>query len=216
MQQAPPPTTLQITIKLASFEPASPGANPATEHVVPDVFDERTVSQITKLVHAIVPGNYAREGREDCLQETLIHLWQIMNADPTQEAGSHLMRCGGFIRDRLKHGRSIDSPKRRRFGSSIDAMDFWRSCDKMPQLVSNSTPHHHASARDATEQLRVRLKLREQRILLLLLEGNGTREVARRLRICASVVSKGTRRIRALALEIGLEPRSHKPSEKEK
>lgn len=216
MQQAPPPKTLRIIINLSDPEPTKPGATPATKHVVPDIFDERMVSEIRNLVHAIVRGDYLQQEREDCLQETLLHLWQIMNANPAQEAGSQFSRCRGFIQNLLKHGRSIDSPKRRSLGRSIDSVDFRRSCEDIPQLNSNMNPYHDASARDDIEQVCVRLNSRDQEILSLALEGNGTREVAKRLRICASMVSKGARRIRAVALKVGLNPGSRKPPKKGK
>ena len=218
MQQPPPPKTLRIIINFTDPEPTKPGATPAAEHVVLDVFDERTVSEIRNLVHAIVRGDYLQQEREDCLQETLLHLWQIMNANPAQDAGSQFSRCRGFIQNLLKHGRSIDSPKRRSLGRSIDSVDFRRSCEDIPQLNSNMNPYHHASARDDIKQVCVRLNSRDQEILSLSLEGNGTREVAKRLHICASVVCKGTRRIRAVALKLGLNPgatnRSKKKNEK--
>ena len=51
-----------------------------------------------------------------------------------------------------------------------------------------------------------RLSRFDRIVLNLFVEGNGAREVARRLRVCPSGVGKNRERIRFIARQIGLSP----------
>ena len=51
--------------------------------------------------------------REDILQETLLHLWKVMADYPDKHAGGYLTSRSWYIKDLLRRGRSLDSPKNR-------------------------------------------------------------------------------------------------------
>jgi RNA polymerase sigma factor (sigma-70 family) len=171
-----------------------------------DGFDAGTITCVEGLVYAIVGHPHSQEEREDCMQEALLGFWQAMRKEPGQPRVLYLSHCRFSIRDSLKHGRSVDSPKRRWLGYSIDDTEDGPISQNVAALVSNIDPLQYASANDALEQMRVRLSIRDQTILQLLLEGNGTREIARRLKTSHSVVCRARTHIQSVALEIGLFP----------
>ena len=168
--------------------------------------DDRVITRLRELVHAIARAPHLREEREDFTQEALICFWETMCRRPGQPLLWYLGKCRFFIRDRLKHGRSVDSPKRRRFGHSIDCNNGADAHQSITELVSESNPAEDAHISDALQQIYRRLTAREQTILRLFLQGYGTREVARQLRLSASVITDSSLRIRSTAVRFGLHP----------
>jgi hypothetical protein len=160
------------------------------------------LARIAKLVGFVVEASCLPEEREDSLQNALLRYWQLARENPGKSTSWYLVRCRGFIQDRLKRGTSVDSPKRRRLGCSIDVLHEGDS-PGMPELVSEINPAEMTSVLDALEEMRVRLDGRENAILELLIEGDGTREVAQNLNISPAAVSNRRRRIRSVAREIG-------------
>lgn len=169
-------------------------------------FDDRTISTVKRLVCAITRAPYLQQEREDCLQEALLHFWQAMKKNPGQRLHSYLGGCRFFIKDRLKHGKSVDSLKRRWKGYSLDSFGATCPLPDTPELLSSVDPREQASAADDMSVMMSRLNRFDRIVLNLFVEGNGTREVARRLRVSPSGVGKSRERIRFIARQIGLSP----------
>ena len=180
-------------------------------------FDARTVAQIRDLVRWLVRAPHLKQEREDYIQEALLRFWQVMGKSPKipHHSLSHYWRS--FILDILRRGKSLDSPKRRWLGCSLDVDEVCPSSKAPDELVSTGDPSQEASASDDLIQILVRLSRGDQEILRLLVEGNGTREVARRLHISPSGVGKSKLRIQFAAAEIGLFPKNGRcPGPREK
>jgi RNA polymerase sigma factor (sigma-70 family) len=199
-----PPALTQLTLRLEYAK--SIRCQPQFSIGGGDPFDARMVGCVRDLVHRIVRAPHLSEEREDCMQEACIRFWQAASQKPARFPVSRLRECRGFIADMLKHGKSVDSPKRRWLGYSLDSKDPGPASQSIPELLSEIDPAQEASASDALERIRVRLTPRGRTILQLFLEGSGAREIARRLHISPSAVSKNRLRIRIIATQIGLSP----------
>jgi hypothetical protein len=190
-----------IEVPDAGSVPPSP--NPAPD-VSPSWPNLEMLARIAKLVAFVVDAARLPEEREDSYQSALLRYCQLARENPGKSTSWYLVRCRGFIQDGLKRGTSVDSPKRRRFGCPIADETGDEDFAGIPELVFEIDPHKLISVLDALKEMRVRLDGRENAILELLFEGNGTREVAKCLHISPSAVSKCNRRIRSVALQIGL------------
>jgi hypothetical protein len=162
------------------------------------------LARITNVVGAAVQAAHLCEEREDSLQNALLRYWQLARENPGKSTSWYLVRCRGFIQDGLKRGTSVDSPKRRRFGCPIADGSGDEEFAEIPELAFEIDPQKLISVLDALKEMQVRLNGRENAILELLFEGNGTRQVAKCLHISPSAVSKCNRQIRSVALQIGL------------
>ncbi len=144
--------------------------------------------------------------RLDLLQEALLHLWKIQREEPGQTLSWYLQSCRFHLQHVLDAGRSLDAPKRRRvpqqFGVTLGSAD--RS---IPQADGALEAMLSAiSARDIQASLHPLLTLAEQRLLRLLADGFGVREIARTLSISPRAVLLLRQKIAACALKIGLRP----------
>lgn len=147
-------------------------------------------------VEAAVRAAHLPEERDDCIQEALLRLSQ----------GAPEPQWSFFVRDLLKRGKSLDSPKRRWRGRPVDCEDSRVNDSEAPQLRTDIDPAREASVKDLCEQLASRLTKRERVVFRLLLAGHRTREIALALRTSHSVISRASVQIRSLALQIGLHP----------
>jgi DNA-binding CsgD family transcriptional regulator len=146
--------------------------------------------------------------QKDVLQEMVIHLAAIAHDRPGQTNSWYIKSCEFRARNYLNRGRSIDSYKRSRQGVSLTESDADRSgygfC-----LVESCDPQDlldEISARDIVSQLNAKLTPLQQRILALLLEGMGVREVARHLKLSHPVIIKHRRKIARLAAQMLASP----------
>jgi DNA-directed RNA polymerase specialized sigma24 family protein len=165
--------------------------------------DPAVLARIKAAVTAVVRAAALADEFQDCLQEALVCFWLATNQTPGNTFSWYLGKCSCFIRDQLKHGRSLDSPKRQSMRTPIEPHDRGEPFPLPREFVCEVNPAQYASAKDALEQLQARLAFREVAILASFLEGDGTREVARHFGVSHSVISKSARRIRAVALQIG-------------
>jgi hypothetical protein len=163
------------------------------------------LAAIGKVSAAAALAAHMPEERDDSLQNALLCYWQLSSNNPGKSNSWYLVRCRGFIRDRLKQGISVDSPKRRRLGCSLGEEG---QKEDIPELVEKTDPAQLVAIFDALKEICVRLDNRENVVLQLLLDGNGTREIAKSLHLSPSAVSNVNRRIRSVARQIGLCPRT--------
>lgn len=184
-------------------EQPSRTCDPSTEE---PLLGREIVARITRIVENVVHAARLSEEREDCIQEALLRFWQRAREQTAKKALWHLGGCGFFVRDRLKRGRCVDSPKRRYLRIPVPLDDDGNSIEELPQLVSNRDPSRYAAVNDDLKCLNRRLTQRSQAILQLFLEGHDQRDVARQLKISPALVCRSSGEIRAAALEMGLFP----------
>jgi DNA-directed RNA polymerase specialized sigma24 family protein len=142
--------------------------------------------------------------REDLMQEALVHLWLLEARRPGQTESWYLQGCKFHLQNILGAGRSVDSPKRRagkvQFNGEFDDFDSYLSGSD-----TDDDFYTQVSARDILEQLAGRLTDFERRVLDLLAEGLGAREIASRLRVTHPTVIKYRRRIANQAVRLGID-----------
>src|SRR5260370_19879792 len=76
--------------------------------------------RIRRLVRGMVAS---QEAWDDAVQEAMIHLSQEEERHPGRSLGWYLNSCRGFIANRLRIGKSVDSAKRRGHGEAGSAED---------------------------------------------------------------------------------------------
>jgi DNA-binding CsgD family transcriptional regulator len=149
-----------------------------------------SLRRIVKRLHAIT-GDH-----EDLMQEARIHLWLVETKRPNQTLSWYLQNCGFFLHNLLACGRSLDCFKRRHaqldFGEINEPMD-----DSQESAVA---------AREIVEMLSAQLTGHERLILDALSDGASANEIARRLGIAHSTVSRARARIQNIAVRLGIEP----------
>ena len=169
-------------------------------------FSPCLLKTITTMVHIVVQAAHRPEDKEDCVQEALLRLWQRACEHPQRKLYWYLGDCRFFIRDLLRHGRCIDSPKRRFLGISLTSKENPTVLGALPQLISEGNPAQYAGLNDDLRHLRTALCPRSQDILSLFVEGYAGNEVAKKLKVSAALVSRSGAEIRAAAVAIGLFP----------
>jgi len=144
------------------------------------------------------------ELQKDLLQEMFIHLVRVQAELPKRTLSWYIKSCEFQARNCLKHGRSIDSPKRASNlvplgqvsndpGSNtfllVDPID---PIDLQSELITN----------DIVDLITLQLTDTQQQIFFLLIRGLGVREIARELRITHPAVIKHRRKIARIALDL--------------
>jgi DNA-directed RNA polymerase specialized sigma24 family protein len=150
---------------------------------------------------------------EDLAQEALIHLWQEEDRSPGHTAVWYLRSCQFHLRNRMRLGRSVDSPKRRN-GSAIVLNGEGADGEPWDSLLGAApdTPvRETVMTRDLLSTLCSWLTSIERTVLDCLLDGMGVRETARRLNLSHTSVAKKRRRIAMCILELerGSPPRTN-------
>jgi RNA polymerase sigma factor (sigma-70 family) len=164
--------------------------------------DLETLEQLGKVVVRLTANSALRE---DLMQEALIHLWQEQEQNPGQTKNWYLQNCRFHLLHYLALGRSVDSPKRR--ASQVHPFDQAEDSDGwLGRFGSAESVLQDVSARDILSAMSKLLSDREMSILRWLLEGVGTREIARRLGISHPMVIKLRRKIATLAKKISIDP----------
>lgn len=141
---------------------------------------------------------------EDLVQEALIHLWQEERRRPGQSACWYLRSCQFHVLNQMRHGRSIDSPKRRN-GSVVlrdDDAGSYAFLDSLVDSTEDASVLEVVIARDLLSVLMQELTWVEGEILICLADGLSARETARRLNLSHTCVTKKRRRIAALVAEL--------------
>src|SRR5262252_11237873 len=98
------------------------------------------------------------------MQEALINLWQQELLRPGQTRSWYLQNCHFHLRNHLRQGRSIDSPKRR--GQRCTILDSEEKNDSAdPDLPRAESPRASASAHEIFGLLSTRLRPPERAVL---------------------------------------------------
>jgi RNA polymerase sigma factor (sigma-70 family) len=120
--------------------------------------------------------------RDDFLQEARLHLWQIEPVHPHESVSWYQESCRLRLKNWMRHGRSLDSPKRAHLRS--------QRCDsgEKERWPTDATPDAEApfaadipsqvAANDFLERLIPRLSRENRTILQLRLEGCTDEEIA--------------------------------------
>jgi RNA polymerase sigma factor (sigma-70 family) len=143
--------------------------------------------------------------RDDLVQEALIHLWLREQACPGHPPAWYTQSCRFHLKNYLRGGRSVDSPKRFRGRrpaneSSEEKEAAWDDTVGSASLLS------YVSVREICALLSPRLSVLERQILACLTDGLGMREIALRLGVSHTLVIQRRQRIAALAIGLGVLP----------
>jgi RNA polymerase sigma factor (sigma-70 family) len=148
------------------------------------------------------------ELQKDLLQEMLVHLLKVRICHPAETPSWYIKSCEFHARNYLRLGRSIDSLKRARNGVPLDAVragDFERfggGIDPVDPLDF----HGELMANDIIDLVLPHLTEAQQRILALLMQGFGVREIARELHVSHPAVVKQRKKIARLMRTLLEEP----------
>jgi len=144
------------------------------------------------------------ELQKDLMQEMFVHLIRVQSQQPQQTQSWYIKSCEFHVRNHLKIGRSIDSPKRARNGVPLyqTADDHDLQPNESVHPVDPFDLQGELSTNDILTQLRPRLTKMQLEILFLLMKGLGVREAGRVLGITHPAVIKHRKKIALIAREI--------------
>ncbi len=151
---------------------------------------------------------------DDLFQEALLHLWLEEALHPGNTLSWHLQSCSLHLRNHLRKGRSIDSPKRRSHSRLASDFSSELSTDGEELSLFDEVPDpgsdiiSSATAKEAFDLLLRDLSPCDQKILNALLDGLNMREIASRLHLSHATISNRRRKIAALSARLGLLPNS--------
>ena len=153
---------------------------------------------LLRMIGRITP-NFAL--RQDLLQEALIHLWLTEARRPGQTKSWYLQSSKFHLQHYLASGRSVDCPKRARCHSHFEEDsehhgDFPELADPGESVVSQ------VIARDIISVLSSHLSPHENAVLECLADGQGLREIGRRLEMSHTMVIKHRSNIAALLVKL--------------
>jgi RNA polymerase sigma factor (sigma-70 family) len=160
----------------------------------------------TRLVGIVNGLTGDRSLREDLTQEAMLHFWKMECERPGQTLSWYLQSCSFHLRHYLASGRSIDSSKRRSL-----QIEMPQDADLHDYMECRPDEHSILAQVEVHECIRLLprfLTPREQAILRCLFEGLTTHEIASHLILSHPTVNKCRRKIAALAIRLGIGPRS--------
>jgi RNA polymerase sigma factor (sigma-70 family) len=142
---------------------------------------------------------------QDLIQEAAVHLWQRLEQHPGQQRSWYLQSCRDHLRNYLRQGRSVDSPRRQQF-LRMDGVPAEMVADLSP---SEEDVLNSVCARDLIEELLKVLAPPEQQTLNCLAEGLSLRETAVRLATSHTTVNKHRRKIEVLVMKLSQTQSAH-------
>src|ERR1051325_410254 len=169
------------------------------------LFDQCDIREAIRLIACQLGVDPAL--RDDLYQEGLIHLWRREESCPGQSPGWYLQSCRFHLRNYLRYGCSVDSPKRFRLRHAASGEDGDEEClwdDTLPAASMLA----EISAREMCVMLSPWLTALERQILACMTDGLGMRKIALRLGISHSLVIRRRRRMASLAFKLGIRPLS--------
>jgi DNA-directed RNA polymerase specialized sigma24 family protein len=147
--------------------------------------------------------------QKDLTQEMRVHLFQAQKEHPGQTFRWYVKSCEFHARNFLRLGRSIDSYKRAENGEALaDAPNgdhdefvheqFFHRVDS----VDLNSSHQELFRDDILALITPRLSEKQRKIMHLLLQGLGVREIGRQLGITHPAVIKHRKRIARISREL--------------
>ncbi|HKQ40610.1 MAG TPA: sigma-70 family RNA polymerase sigma factor [Verrucomicrobiae bacterium] len=166
------------------------------------IFNLKTRQKLWRIVRQLSGDSAAHD---DLMQEAMLHLWQREIQTPAQTQSWYLQSCRFHLLGYLNRGRSVDSFKRRQDQcASQEEAELAQSLSG--SRTDGESPLDCVCVLDIIESLSKKLNGREKDILGQLIQGAGTREIARKLSISHQSVSKHRQKLAALAIKIGISP----------
>ena len=142
--------------------------------------------------------------RQDLMQDGLVHLWKIELHHPGNTTSWYLQSCEFHLRNVLRHGRSLDSPRRKgHFGISLSILSS--ILEDLIQFRYEECIVSEVHQAEIIRELSSQLSALDLAILKRLINGESTREIGRRLGRSAMAISKSRKRIRETVEQTGLE-----------
>jgi RNA polymerase sigma factor (sigma-70 family) len=142
------------------------------------LFDRREIRESVRIIAQQLAMDPAL--RDDLVQEALIHLWLREESCPGQSPSWYLQSCRFHLRNYLRCGRSVDSP--RHFRVRLLARDEQgNEIDSLHDSISGTSILDQICAREICTLLSQRLTPVERQILACMTDGLGMREIAQRL-----------------------------------
>lgn len=147
------------------------------------------------------------ELQKDLVQEMYVHLLRIREENPANTLSWYL-RSGEFhARNWLRQGRSIDSHKRTHSRVALDADDEQDNFLLEQHLGARSALgtgplESEVIANEVCDLIAARLSETQQRIVSLLMQDYGVREIAAKLGISHPAVIKHRKRIAEISREV--------------
>ena len=139
--------------------------------------------------------------RQDLLQEALIHLWLTEARRPGQTKSWYLQSSKFHLLHFLASGRSVDCPKRARYHSHFE--EDSEHIEDSPELADpGDSVVSQVIARDIISVLSSHLSSHENAVLKCLANGQGLREIGRRLEMSHTMVIKHRSNIAALLVKL--------------
>jgi DNA-directed RNA polymerase specialized sigma24 family protein len=165
--------------------------------------EEKSTRQLLRQIVCKVTNN--RGLHDDLVQEAFIHLWLREQEHPGQRPSWYFQSCRFFLQNFIRNGRSIDSTRHQKarcyltdtHEEHVDSVDDSASGNSVPALVS---------ARELVPLLNPWLTPIERQILSWLVDGTPIRQVAARLNLSHTSVTRCRRKIASVALRLGVEP----------
>jgi DNA-directed RNA polymerase specialized sigma24 family protein len=165
------------------------------------LFDEPTTPNLLRrLVRRL---SHWRAEHDDLIQEGLIHLWSSENQSPGRTRSWYLRGCKLHLRNVMRRGSSVDSPKRRN-GPSLQSFNDIEHLHAPTDAEDESGVFSRVCAREVAEILFRHLSPEDQVLVWMLVSGISKRSIALRLNISHTAVQKRHRRIAQTASKIGL------------
>jgi RNA polymerase sigma factor (sigma-70 family) len=159
------------------------------------VMGENRIVQQLRGVAAKLTGDF--ELQKDLMQEMMVHLIRVQSELPDYTLSWHIKSCEFHARNYLKHGRSIDSPKRchNLVPLAFDGGDGSGEAEVSMEAIDPLDLHRELIAQDIIDLVVARLSETQQQILFLLMNGLGVREIARELGVSHPAVVKQRKKI---------------------
>ena len=141
---------------------------------------------------------------EDFEQEAILHCWRRELARPGQSARYYLNGCRYFLRNLVRAGRSVDSPRHRI--CCCVALDSEQALDFVAADRGGESPViSEVAADELISTLTRRLSSLDATVVWCLRDGFSLREAARFLHISHTAANHARHRIADLALHLGFE-----------
>ena len=143
--------------------------------------------------------------REDLLQEALVYFWSSERQHPGQRLSWYLQGVNFYLHHLRASRRSLDSPKHR--GAQAPLVDISEAWDQsLEKLDFDEGIVSEVNAHEIIDLLLNRLEPPERKIFERLVEGMGTRQIARTLHVSHQSVIRHRLKIAMTALTLGIAP----------